>query len=164
MAAGGYDESMRHSEDYDLWLRIAWRRPFVCSRQITGWYRTHAAQATADAAPRMVRAWWTTRSRALDLVRREGTPTDVARAAHELRGAWADDLRWAWWQRQRALFDVVLAEAARVPDAEPVRRQWQRRLRLAWWPWCAIGDAWDALPRPMRRALSAPLRPLLNPP
>jgi glycosyltransferase involved in cell wall biosynthesis len=164
LAAGGYEESMRHSEDYDLWLRIAWRRPFVCSRQITGWYRTHASQTTAGAAPRMARAWWSTRGRALELVRREGTAADVARAAEALREAWSDDLRWAWWQRERALFEAVLGEASRIPDAEPVRRKWEHRYRLAWRPWCAIGGAWDALPLPMRRALRAPLRPLLNPP
>jgi glycosyltransferase involved in cell wall biosynthesis len=164
LGAGGYDESMRHSEDYDLWLRIAWRHPFVCSQAITGRYRTHDGQATAGAATRMVRGWWTTRSHALELVRREGTPEDAERISRELRDAWEEDLRWAWWQRERALFDVVLGEAPRVPDSAPEQRRWRWRARLAWPAWSAIAGAWDALPMPVRRALRLPLRPLLNPP
>jgi glycosyltransferase involved in cell wall biosynthesis len=32
-AVGGYDESMRYAEDYDLWLRLALRFPFLCTRE-----------------------------------------------------------------------------------------------------------------------------------
>ena len=62
-ATGGYDEAMRHSEDYDLWLSLSRRAPFVCTGAVTVNYRRHDAQVTQEPAA-MARGWWRARRRA----------------------------------------------------------------------------------------------------
>lgn len=46
--AGGFDESMRHSEDLDLWARLLRRAPGLVLPQVTVRYRVHEGQASLD--------------------------------------------------------------------------------------------------------------------
>jgi GT2 family glycosyltransferase len=46
--AGGFDESMRNLEDWDLWLRLIGLGPFVAVPQVLVWYRTHPASLTEN--------------------------------------------------------------------------------------------------------------------
>lgn len=47
---GGFDESLRLGQDYDLWLRIARRSPVHCLATPFARYRHHARSATARGA------------------------------------------------------------------------------------------------------------------
>jgi GT2 family glycosyltransferase len=48
LAAGGFDESMTHSEDWDLWLRLADGSAFVASAEVLSTYRFHEDQLIRD--------------------------------------------------------------------------------------------------------------------
>ena len=46
--AGGFDEEMTHSEDWDLWLRLATRGRFAPVTTILSYYRLHEDQLISD--------------------------------------------------------------------------------------------------------------------
>ncbi len=48
LAAGAFDEEMTHSEDWDLWLRIAEKGPFRAVDRILSHYRLHDGQLIRD--------------------------------------------------------------------------------------------------------------------
>ena len=48
-AVGGFDASIRGSDDWDLWLRLARRGPFVHERRVALHYRDHATNASRRA-------------------------------------------------------------------------------------------------------------------
>lgn len=47
-ATSGFDETMRATEDRDLWLRLALRSPVVCIPEIIALYRTSPGAMTTD--------------------------------------------------------------------------------------------------------------------
>ena len=59
---GGFDESLRRCEDFDLWLRLAGRGRFVYSREVLGWRRLHPAGQSASTIA-MLRAQIAVRQR-----------------------------------------------------------------------------------------------------
>jgi hypothetical protein len=63
-AVGGYDVApeVAYAEDYDLWLRIADRWPFVGDHRVTVRYREHVGQRSREA-DRPVAARWVARRR-----------------------------------------------------------------------------------------------------
>jgi glycosyltransferase involved in cell wall biosynthesis len=48
LAEGGFDEEMTHSEDWDLWLRLARRGRFAVCREVLSYYRFHEDQLISD--------------------------------------------------------------------------------------------------------------------
>ena len=84
---GGYDTAMRHSEDFDLWLRLAVRGPFICTHSVTCWRDAHVGQASRDQHA-MRRGAWQARARAFARLDASG---DVARR----RAAWDAAIRRA---------------------------------------------------------------------
>lgn len=113
LAVGGYNTSMRHSEDYDLWLRLAFVGPFICTHQITCWREIHAAQASRSALP-MRRGAWAARTRALDAVRESDDPAQARAAWHAVVAAWRYELRDGWRSEFTANLDSALAMRAEV--------------------------------------------------
>lgn len=51
-AAGGFDESLRYSEDWDLWLRLSRRTPFALLNWPPVLYRHHAVQGSRTVRQR----------------------------------------------------------------------------------------------------------------
>ena len=49
-SVGGFDTSLRASEDYDLYLRIARKFPICCHDKVVAEYRRHGANMSADPA------------------------------------------------------------------------------------------------------------------
>ena len=84
--AGGYDESRRFSEDYELWLRLSLTSKFVYTGAITVEYRTHPDQVTARPA-RMYQGAWEARDQHLArLIQRR--PADRTRIVALLQRRW----------------------------------------------------------------------------
>ena len=50
LAVNGFDETLRRSEDRDLYLRIAQRYPIACHPEVVAEYRRHGQNATNDHA------------------------------------------------------------------------------------------------------------------
>lgn len=49
-AVGGFDESLRAADDYELYLRLARRFPVFCHEEVVTEYRRHGTNTTRDAA------------------------------------------------------------------------------------------------------------------
>ena len=140
--AGAYDEHLRLSEDYDLWLRLALRGPFVHLPEITVHRRRHEGQAS-HAITGMFSNMWRHRLGLMERLSADAARRDTVVDA--LLTAARVDLRDAWHAGEPEAFDVVAAAAARVPGAEPIVGRWQRRRAVGW-------RAWHTLRR-LRRAL-----------
>ena len=48
-AVGGFNTKVRHSEDYDIYLRIARKSPFICHNKIVAEYRQHPNNKSKSA-------------------------------------------------------------------------------------------------------------------
>jgi len=53
--AGGFDEALPAAEDWDLWLRLAWRHEFACVPEVLVLYRIHGGTESTNVE-RMERA------------------------------------------------------------------------------------------------------------
>jgi glycosyltransferase involved in cell wall biosynthesis len=158
-AVGGYDESLRYAEDYDLWLRLAQLAPFVCTHEVTCFHRGHLEQASRRAA-RIAEGSFAVRRRLWEDAGRD-LPAFQARMGAVLRQAYEGYLSAAWRQRDPALFDEALALSRYVPDADAIVRRWTVRRRLL--PlYIRAGWVWDRLPSRTRAAVKRPLRRLLR--
>jgi len=157
LSVGGYDESMRFAEDYDLWLRVALRAHFVEAPGVTTNYRVHSAQSSRSA-PRMAEGWWTARTHARALVAVSGSAQALERVDAMMRQAWEAELRGAWRSADRALLDTVLAQHDAIPGAARLLAHWERRVRRFWPVWAPAAFLWESLPRALRSALKAPGR------
>jgi glycosyltransferase involved in cell wall biosynthesis len=160
LAAGGYDETMRYAEDYDLWLRLARRHvPFVCTHEVTANYRGHDSQATEQPLE-LIRGAYEARQRVYRSVLAEDAGAAEPVAA-ELRAVWERLLRQAWRSRDPAFYALALDLGDLVPGSAGIQRRW-RRARMLWPAWLAATRLWDRIPPKAQQALRAPLRGLFR--
>jgi hypothetical protein len=159
LGIGGYDESLRYAEDYDLWLRLAQLTPFVCTHEVTSLHRGHEAQASRAAA-RIGRGAFEVRHRVWRMADAWDAPTRD-RIASALREAWDRYLGECWRARDPARFDDALSLASLVPGSAEIRRRWARRRPLL--PaYRELAHLWDRLPRDARDGVRRPLLRLLR--
>jgi glycosyltransferase involved in cell wall biosynthesis len=159
---GGYDESRRYSEDYELWLRLASTAPFVCTSSITVSYRLHPHQVSRDGA-RMVQGEWDVRYKLWREAVRNETTEFVARLESLLTSIWNTTLSDAWWSRNEDFFIAALSLHELIPNGTATYRRWLRRYRLSWGGWVILSKTWDRLPRPTKEFAKPRLRAMLAP-
>ena len=127
---GGYDESERYSEDFDLWLRLARRFRFVASREITATCRSHDDQLSAN----LERQWFALykfRIRALREIMRERDLTLANDLSEILRVHWANDVQRAWDNGRSAWLKQLLSLGPLIPDLPRSQRvRWAVRSRI----------------------------------
>jgi glycosyltransferase involved in cell wall biosynthesis len=139
--AGGYDQTMRYSEDYDLWCRLATRARFVASRQVTCHYRVHENQATATGgAASLIHGSWRVRSRLLALLGSEADAGPGPSVRERLRDVYQAELRDAWRMGDVVTFDALVSARALAPDGDRAARRW-RPGRLALPAWSTLRSA-----------------------
>jgi glycosyltransferase involved in cell wall biosynthesis len=150
LAVGGYRDGMRHAEDYDLWLRLAQRHPFVCTHRRLVRYRVHAAQHSSRL-DQMFRSAWQLRHDLWTAVAPELDAETRIRGLSALHRAYESDLATAWHQRSSAPLRMILDLHPLVPGGDAVYQRWRRRRRLIR-PFWRVG-AWifDHMPRVLRR-------------
>lgn len=153
-----YDESLRYSEDYDLWLRLARRFQFVCTSAVTAGYRVHPNQASRNVTE-MVLGRWRVKHRFLTRAKKIEAPEFVAQLEKQMLRAFSYGLQTAWDNRNEAHLRAGLAIHKLVPNSARVHRYWVRRYRLLWPFWLALAGAWGR----MLPSVRGYVRPLLTP-
>ena len=130
LAIGGYDESERYSEDFDLWLRLARRFRFVASREITGYWRLHDGQVSTN----IERQWFALykfRIRAIQDITREGNLVLANELSDILRAQWANDVQVAWDKERTVWLKQLVSLAPLVPGLPNAQRlRWELRSRI----------------------------------
>jgi glycosyltransferase involved in cell wall biosynthesis len=160
---GGYDPSLRYSEDYDLWLRLARRHPFVCTHAVTCNHRGHGGQLSRKGAV-LARSATEVRHRAWVAARETESLAFVTRVERELQRRWEHQLRTAWWGLDWDRFQTVLGLQEIVPGSAAIHTLWTRRARR-WWPWyLRASRIWERLPAGVKEILRWPLRAVLGAP
>lgn len=144
LAAGGYDESRRYGEDFELWLRLSLTSKFAATGAITVEYRTHPGQVTARPA-RMYRGAWEARAEHLARLLQR-TPADREALTALLQRRWEADLQMAWRERDDTVLKDVLALDRFVPDSGPIAARWRRRLRFQRRAWRVVAWIYDRAP------------------
>lgn len=111
-SAGGYDESLRYSEDYDLWYRMASQGLVAPIAECTTRRRVHPHQATSTNRYDMIRSSWVVRRR-ICAHHFDGT---LATKRRELIGLLCEagrrDVEWAVWTGESAALELVRTELA----------------------------------------------------
>ena len=155
---GCYSSSLRYSEDYDLWLRLARRYPFVCTSAVTACYRVHPNQASRNITE-MVLGRWRVKHHFWNVAKKRESPAFVEQLEGQMRRAFEYGLRSAWDERNEAHLRAALAVHKLVPNSTKSSNYWRRRYRVGWQLWGALGGAWERMLPSVRRAV----RPLLSP-
>lgn len=116
LATGGYDERLRVASDYDLWLRLSQRFPFVCTHAITCNWRRHSGQMSRN----MQRYWageYDSRRRYRAEVAARRDAQALASVDECMREIWRGHLATAWHSRDGRDFDFHLSMVSAVPGA-----------------------------------------------
>jgi hypothetical protein len=159
---GCYNEMLRYSEDYDLWLRLARRYPFVCTNAVTAGYRVHPNQASRNVTE-MVKGRWRVKHLFWSQAREKESPGFVAELETQMRRAFSYGLQTAWDARNETHLRAALAIHDLVPNSTRIYRQWTRRFRLGWPAWLALASAWERLLPSVRRVVRPFLSAVLGP-
>jgi len=160
--AGLFDRDLRKGQDYDLWLRLARRYPFVCTSDVTACYRVHPNQASRNVTE-MVLGRWRVKHHFWSVAKKRESPAFVEQLEAQMRRAFAYGLQTAWDERNEAHLRAALAVHKLVPNSTKISKYWRRRYRLAWPFWVAMGDAWDRMLPSVRRTIRPLLSPLFGP-
>jgi glycosyltransferase involved in cell wall biosynthesis len=130
LAVGGYDESERYSEDFDLWLRLARRFRFVASREITANCLSHPDQLSSNLEQQWF-ARYKFRIRALEEIKWEGDLPLAQDLSEILRVQWVDDVQRAWDNGRSAWLKQLVRLAPFIPELPGAQRlRWQLRSRI----------------------------------
>jgi glycosyltransferase involved in cell wall biosynthesis len=137
-AVGGYDETLRVAEDFDLFARLARLGPFVGAVPVTAEYRQHPAQVTRARGLEVALAAITVRHRNWLALRGEVAPADLARLETHALAEWNRVMRAHWRAGNRKALYETLAMHAFVPGSDALTRRWRTRARFGWYPWYTV--------------------------
>jgi glycosyltransferase involved in cell wall biosynthesis len=157
-----YNESLRYSEDYDLWLRLSRRYPFVCTSDVTAGYRVHPNQASRNVT-QMVLGRWRVKHRFLVDAKKKESPEFVAQLEAQMLRAFSYGLQTAWDDRNEAHLRASLAVRKLVPNSTKIHRYWVRRYQLGWPFWVLLSGAWGRMLPSVRSTVRPLLTPLFGP-
>ena len=129
LAAGGHDESRRGATDYDLWLRLSYEHPFVCSHRVTATYRWHGQQISSVPA-RQIASAHAFRHRHLERMRAAGSP-EVPHVEAVTRQWWERQTRYAMWERTPLEARAFLAQWRLACVPAPLAAVWAVRVHAA---------------------------------
>jgi glycosyltransferase involved in cell wall biosynthesis len=137
---GGYNETLRYSEDYELWLRIAAGHTIACVRAPGVCGRPHPNQASWAGRRMVVENAFALRHRTYLQVAAGDDPDRTRRAADAVAAALNADLHSMWYVRDAAAFDSLLGIAGRMPGTEALRKRWSLKRRYGWHLWHALRE------------------------
>lgn len=117
LAAGGYDEAMRFSEDYDFWFRLSRAEDFAYVDVATVRRRVHANQVSAIRQSDMVRAAWGVRRRRIGERLSDAAPASREQILLLVERAARLDIAWAVWAGMPAMLQLLREELALVDSS-----------------------------------------------
>jgi glycosyltransferase involved in cell wall biosynthesis len=126
LAIGGFDEGMPLAVDFDMWLRLATRSPFVATHEVTALYRRHADQISNNRILQDEMRYLA-RYRAWQALVNQRDVAAATRAARIILDLYTDDLQAAWEAQDREVLRSLLRCAKHVPGGDAARRKWSRR-------------------------------------
>jgi hypothetical protein len=130
MDIGGFREEIRTSPDFEFWLRLSAKHPFVWTREVTANYRRHPHQISATPGAQRLSTHY---SRALTT--RVMFETGELELSQRMRQRTAelldDDLGNSWWSADMPRVRELLALARSLGIDTEYSRQLQR---LSWMP------------------------------
>jgi hypothetical protein len=153
MDIGGYRESLLQSQDYDLFLRLAYEHPFVCAQQVTSRYRRHDGSITVRSPHNSLHCMYKSR----DLLARElaqDAETEIQRKDLQkfrtvCRDLWVTALENCVARHNWRLMDFHLSQAEYVPGSDAELLRWKLRRAVGTVQW-----VWDYANRRMRLPMS----------
>jgi glycosyltransferase involved in cell wall biosynthesis len=123
VAAGGYDESMRMSEDYDLWARIADTGSFAYVDVPTVRRRMHDGQATHRIERNLMHAAWAVRRRSVTRRLLDAGASERERVFRLLEGAAARDVERAIWSGDTSVLGALRSELRQTDEHFGLRQR-----------------------------------------
>jgi GT2 family glycosyltransferase len=122
---GGFREELRIAPDFDLWLRMALRYPFVWTQQATSNYRWHEQQISRDPLAQL-RSTYRSRVLIMQNAKEAGDVELADLMRNRTRDLVDRDLVAAWWRADiqcvRLLLGVAMAEGLDTPASRRLRR------------------------------------------
>jgi glycosyltransferase involved in cell wall biosynthesis len=118
LAVDGFDESLRSSVDFDLFLRLSLQGPFVCSRRVTTRYRWHGDQISARPFAQL-KAMYAARTKLLQFLAQSGQHRIAADLRERLLECVHSDL-WAAWDRKNPSSLRAIVELAHELQSQSV--------------------------------------------
>lgn len=127
---GGFDETERCSVDYDLWLRLARRYPFVSTQRITTRWRWHPGQISS-APMRQIESVYRFRRGLWNQLHREGEHPLADQVAARCRELLQRDLRRSWYHRDLIAVRSLAGLISVIPHSPlAMRLRWTLQARL----------------------------------
>jgi glycosyltransferase involved in cell wall biosynthesis len=127
---GGFRENLRAAEDFDLWLRLALKYPFVWTRTVTATYRAHPKQLSRDTIGG-IRAIWRSRLSVIRDLRETGEMRVAAEMLARSRIIWSKELAIAWHRGRfgqlQAMLDTPDSHELDTPLSDRLRRFFSRQ-------------------------------------
>jgi Glycosyl transferase family 2 len=152
---GAYREKLLQSQDYDLFLRMAFDHPFVCTQQVTSRYRRHEGSITVRNPFNSLHCMYLARHLfSQELAGRE-TGESLDRFQTECLHLWETALENCVQRRNWRLMDFHLSQAKYVPGSDALMRRWKLRRGVGTLQWM-----WDFA----NRRLRLPVTDSANPP
>jgi cellulose synthase/poly-beta-1,6-N-acetylglucosamine synthase-like glycosyltransferase len=152
MEIGGYREVLLQSQDYDLFMRLAYQHPFVCTQQVTSRYRRHdgsiSVRSPHNSLSCMYRARHLLAQELAETARSEAQKQDLQRFEGICRELWVTALENCVIRRNWRLMDFHLGQAKYVPGADAELLRWKLRRAIGTVQW-----VWDYANRRMRLPL-----------
>jgi len=143
---GAFREELRVAPDFDFWLRLSLKHPFVWTQQATSNYRRHAHQISSDPLAQLCSTY---HARALVAAETEqaGDAALARRMRDRARDLLDDELANAWWAADMTTLRALLALADNCGFESAEIRKVRRLSRLP----AGLVRGWRALQRAMRR-------------
>jgi glycosyltransferase involved in cell wall biosynthesis len=147
---GGYSEDLLQSQDFDLFMRLAYAHPFICTQKVTSRYRRHSGSITMRQPQNALHCMYLARYQfGLELAEKV---CDEELAEFHAAGleVWETALRHCVLRHNWRLMDFHLNEAQYVPGSEAVLLRWKLRRAAG-----VFQRAWELANRPLPDLLSS---------
>ncbi len=142
---GGYRESLLQSQDYDLFMRLAYDHPFVCTQQVTSRYRRHEGSISVRNPHNSLHCMYRARHLLGQELRSRDRKEDLQRFEHVCHDMWIGALEACVLRRNWRLMDFHLSQAKYVPDSDADLLRWKLRRAVGTVQWI-----WDYANRRLR--------------